>query len=76
MNGTQRSQGLEDPSPKGVATFCVTTDSDDLLHSPLPNTAETNGSKQGRWGMAREVAKFSYEDVVIRFFCPLEESKR
>ncbi|XLT59663.1 hypothetical protein HN873_052267 [Arachis hypogaea] len=27
---TPRSQGLEDPSPKGVvATFCVTTDSDD-----------------------------------------------
>nr|GMD79490.1 DNA polymerase-like [Ipomoea batatas] len=46
---TPRSQGLEDPSPKGVvATFCATTDSDDLLHSPLPNTAETNGSKQGR----------------------------
>lgn len=34
--GTQRSQGLEEPSPRGVATFCVTTDSDDLLHSPLP----------------------------------------
>ncbi|CAK9139896.1 unnamed protein product [Ilex paraguariensis] len=31
--GGEESSGLEDPSPRGLATFCVTTDSDDLLHS-------------------------------------------
>lgn len=41
---TPRSQGLEDPSPKGVvASFCVTTDSDDLLHSPPSYIRHSSG---------------------------------
>jgi len=41
---TPRSQCLEAPSAKGVvATFCVTTDSDDLLHSPPSSIRHSSG---------------------------------